>query len=59
MLSLTPRKESCSIEVLFSIIEFISFNVQLTKGSKTKGRQFRKHLMTPGFKDGSVETVLV
>ena len=38
MLSVTSSKESCLIEVMFSIIEFISFIIQLSKGSNAKGR---------------------
>ena len=36
MLSVTSSKKSCMIEVMFSIIEFISFFIQFTKGSNTK-----------------------
>ena len=35
MLSITSSKKSCMIEVMFSIIEFISFLTQFTKGSNT------------------------
>ena len=35
MLSVTSSKKSCMIEVIFSIIEFICFFVQFTKGSNT------------------------
>ena len=36
MLNVTTNKKSCLIEVMFPIIEFISFFVQFTKGSNTK-----------------------
>ena len=36
MLSVTSNKKSCMIEVMFSIIKFISFFIQFTKGSNTK-----------------------
>ena len=35
-LSVTSSKKSCLIEVMFSIIEFISFVIQFTKGSNAK-----------------------
>ena len=36
MLSVTSSKKSCMIEVMFSVVEFISFFIQFTKGSNTK-----------------------
>ena len=36
MLSVTLSKKSCLIEVMFSIVEFISFFIKYTKGSNTK-----------------------
>ena len=36
MLSVTSSKNGCLIEVMFSIIEFISFFIQFTKGSNTE-----------------------
>ena len=34
MLNVTSSKESCLIEVMFSIIEFISFSIQLQRGKQ-------------------------
>ena len=35
MLSVTSSKKSCMIGVMFTIIEFISFFIQFTKGNNT------------------------
>ena len=42
MLSVTSSKKSCMIEVMFSIIEFISFFIQFTKGSNTLVKKVSK-----------------